>query len=218
MSFVDNYTSGDFGGISTGPSPDFPQAGTLDAVKAGGLGGLGNVSPLGLAGAAAAGGGLLYDLFKGNQPTPAESQLGIEQANFGTTGQSLVGTGQGLQSYLEQGTLPPAIQAQLELKQNAAKAALVQGAASKGQNPTALGNSGLSQDISSLDLQTLATKGTLEEQLFQAGTGLIQQGATFLNDQANINTTLAKIQEQQEADTTQAIMSFAKALGAVVAA
>jgi hypothetical protein len=215
MSFIDSSLTSTSGPIGTGLSPDFPTVADAGASSGGIFSG---INAGGALGAAAAGGGLLYDLLQGDQPTPAQQNLTALGTQLGGEGTSLVSEGQGLQSYLEQGTLPPAQQAALELKQNAAKAALVQGAASKGQNATPQGNSGLTQDINSLNLQTLATQGTLEEQLFTAGTGLINAGQGFLNTDVNVQDTLAKLDAQQQADTTAAIMGFAKALGGIIAA
>lgn len=211
MSFIDS---------SFNESSDFPSltAGGSSPAASGQSGGLfDNIKPGGALGAIAAGGGLLYDIFKGDQPTPAETNLTNEAASAGTQGQALLGQGQQLQSYLTSGTLPPNVQAQLDLKAAAAKAALIQGAANKGQNTSVLGNSGLSQDISTLGLEEQSVEGQLEAQLFQQGTGLISQGQQFLNTQSNIDMTMAKLQEQQEANTGNAIMSFAKALGGIFA-
>jgi hypothetical protein len=78
-----------------------------------------------------------------------------------------------------------------------------------------LGNSGLTQDLNSLGLQTEVEKGILEKQLFEAGNQLVTQGNTALGMEVGIQETLAKIDAKQQEDTTNAIMGFAKALGSM---
>ena len=168
----------------------------------------------GVGGIAALGAGI-YDIAKGNPNSPAQNNLIGLGGQLQGEGQGLLQEGQGLQSYLEQGTLPPAEQAQLELAQNAAKARLIQGAGSRGQNTNPMGNSGLTQDINSLGLQTLSEKGILEKQLFDAGQGLITEGTNALGMDAGIQEKLAAIDAQQQADTTSAITNFAKSLGSM---
>ena len=175
----------------------------------------GGGSPLaGLGGIAALGVGA-YDLFKGNPDSAPVQALGQEAAQLGQEGSALTQQGQGLQTYLEQGTLPPAQQAQLELAQQAAKARLIQGAGSRGQNTNPMGNSGLTQDMNSLGLQTETERGVLEKQLFDAGNSLISEGNQALGMEVGIQEKLAAIDAQQQQDTTNAIMGFAKSLGSM---
>lgn len=192
-----NWASGNLGSlVSGGSTPAAPGTGALGGV-----------------GALAAGGALAYDLLGGNPASAPEQALQNEAGQLGAEGTQLTQQGQGLQAYLEQGTLPPAQQAQLELQKNAAKARIIQGAGSRGQNTNPLGNSGLTQDLNSLGLQSEVEKGKLEEQLFQAGNSLITQGNQALGMEVGIQEKLAQIDAQQQADTTNAIMGFAKALG-----
>jgi hypothetical protein len=204
---------------SQGVSPQQAQAetsGNLSSLTSGGNNPTapgGTSSLLSLAGPLVAGGGLLYDLTKGDPASAPVNALTAEAGQLQNLGVSETSQGQGLQSYLEQGTLPPAQQAQVELAQNAAKAKLIQGAATRGQNTNPLANSGLTQDLNSLSLQSEVEKGQLEQQLFNAGQSLISSGQQALGMEAGIQEQLAKIDQQQQADTTNAIMSFAKALG-----
>jgi hypothetical protein len=174
------------------------------------LGALGNI-----AGPALALGVGAYDFLKGDPSSAPVQALTGEAGQLGAEGTSLTQQGQGLQSYLEQGTLPVAQQAQLELAQNAAKARLIQGAGSRGQNTNPMGNSGLTQDLNSLGLQTEVEKGQLEKQLFDAGNSLITEGNNALGMEVGIQEKLAAIDAQQQADTTNAIMGFAKSLGSM---
>jgi hypothetical protein len=223
MSFVDsgfdpnvNYTGGsptNLANIASGQGYNMTglPGNDISGSSSSGLGSsIGNI-----AGPALAGGFGLYDIFKGDPSSAPVNALTAEAGQLGTEGTQLTQQGQGLQSYLEQGTLPPAQQAQLELAQNAAKARLIQGAASRGQNTSPTGNSGLTQDLNSLGLQTEAERGALEKQLFDAGTSLISEGNTALGMETGIQEKLAAIDAQQQQDTTNAIMGFAKSLGSM---
>ena len=174
------------------------------------LGNIGNV-----AGPALALGVGAYDIFKGDPTSAPVQALTGEATQLGQEGTALTQHGQELQSYLEQGTLPPAQQAQLELAKNAARASTIQGAASRGQNTSPSGNSGLNQDLNSIGLQTEVEKGALEKQLFEAGNSLITEGNQALGMEVGIQEKLAAIDAQQQADTTNAIMGFAKSLGSM---
>jgi hypothetical protein len=78
-----------------------------------------------------------------------------------------------------------------------------------------MGNSALTQDLNSLGLQTASEKVAQEEKLFQAGQGLIHEGNAALGMEVGIQEQLAKIDAQQQQDTTNAIMGFAKSLGSM---
>jgi hypothetical protein len=101
------------------------------------------------------------------------------------------------------------------MAQNAAKARIIQGAGTRGQSTDPRQNSGLTQDINSLGLQTEVERGALEKQLFDAGNSLISQGNQALGMEIGIQEKLAQIDAQQQADTTNAIMGFAKSLGSM---
>jgi hypothetical protein len=206
-----NLTGNDYQDPTGGSQSPFPNIASSGAAGAGGLlGNIGNVAGPGLALGVGA-----YDIFKGDPNSAPVNALTGEAGQLGALGSHLTAEGQGLQSYLEQGTLPPAQQAQLELAQNAAKARLIQGAGSRGQNTNPMGNSGLTQDINSLGLQTEVERGALEKQLFDAGNQLITQGNQALGMEVGIQEKLAAIDAQQQQDTTNAIMGFAKSLGSM---
>jgi hypothetical protein len=182
---------------------------------------LGSGSGINLGNIATAGGGIAalgfgaYDIFKGNPDSAPQQALGQEAGILGQESGTLLQEGHGLQSYLQQGTLPPPQQAQLEMAQNAAKARIIQGAGTRGQSTDPRQNSGLTQDINSLGLQTEVERGALEKQLFDAGNSLISQGNQALGMEIGIQEKLAQIDAQQQADTTNAIMGFAKSLGSM---
>ncbi len=189
-------------------SPD--PAGSGAAGGGGGLSGLGN-----LAGPLVAGGALAYDLFKGNPASAPEDALKRDAGNLEALGASQVTQGQSLEGYLTSDTLPGPQAAGLEMAQNAAKARIIQGAAGRGQNADPRANSGLTQDLNSLSLQTETEKGVLEKQLFDAGHSLVAEGNQALGMEVGIQEKLAALDAKQQADTTNAIMGFAKSLGSM---
>lgn len=209
MAFDPNFNLTDPTGGNQTPSLDGNIA-SGSAASAGGGGSLGNI-----AGPALALGVGAYDIFKGDPNSAPVNALTSEAGQLGAEGSALTSQGQGLQSYLEQGTLPPAQQAQLELAKNAARASTIQGAANRGQNTSPMGNSGLNQDLNSIGLQTEVEKGALEKQLFDAGNSLITEGNQALGMEVGIQEKLAAIDQQQQTDTTNAIMGFAKSLGSM---
>jgi hypothetical protein len=205
-----NLTSNDYQDPTGGSQSPYGNIAGSGSSTGSMLGNIGNI-----AGPALALGVGAYDIFKGDPNSAPVNALTGEAGQLGSLGTSLTQEGQGLQSFLEQGTLPGPQQAQLELAQNAAKARLIQGAGSRGQNTNPMGNSGLTQDINSLGLQTEVEKGALEKQLFDAGNSLITQGNQALGMEVGIQEKLAAIDAQQQQDTTNAIMGFAKSLGSM---
>lgn len=212
MAVDPNFNLTDPTGGNQTPSLD----GNIASGSTASAGGGGMASSLGnIAGPALALGVGAYDIFKGDPNSAPVNALTSEAGQLGAEGSALTSHGQGLQSYLEQGTLPPAQQAQLELAKNAARASTIQGAATRGQNTSPMGNSGLNQDLNSIGLQTEVEKGALEKQLFDAGNSLITEGNQALGLEVGIQEKLAAIDAQQQADTTNAIMGFAKSLGSM---
>ncbi len=179
----------------------------------GGGGNFGNIAA-GLGGAAALGVGA-YDLFKGNPDSAPVQSLKGEAGLLGNEAASLVTQGQGYEGFLQSGTLPGPQQAKLEMAQNAAKARIIQGDAKRGQNTDPMHNSGLTQDLNSLSLQTESEKVAQEKALFDAGQSLIKEGNTAMGMEVGIQEKLAEIDAKQQADTTNAIMGFAKSLGSM---
>jgi|HubBroStandDraft_2_1064218.scaffolds.fasta_scaffold00003_55 hypothetical protein len=164
-------------------------------------------------GAGVAGGALLYDIFQGNQPTQQENTLSGAASAAGAQATSLTQQGQGLESYLTQGTLPPALQAAVDQKVAAAKASTVQQAANTTGNANPTQNSALTQDLNFQSEQGLTLQGQLETQLAQTGQGLISSGAQYAGLQNQDLIALGQAQQQQQAATGQAIAAFAGALG-----
>lgn len=158
---------------------------------------LGGVSKA--AGVAVSGGLLGYDLLKGNPTDPNQKVL---QAQAG----QLSAEGSQLESYLKNGTLPPALQAQLKQATDAEKARIISGYASRNQPTDPNQNSALAQELNAVDTNAIAAMAQTQIQLLN--TGINETGMS-----TQLYETLVKLDQNQNQDTMKAIQSFAAALG-----
>jgi hypothetical protein len=152
-----------------------------------------------VAGVAAAGAGLGFDLLKGNPTDPNQKML---QAQAG----QLSAQGQQLESYLKNGTLPPALQAQLKQATAAEKARIVSGYAARNQPTDPNQNSALAQELNAVDTNAIAAMADAQIQLLN--TGIKETGMS-----TEIYNILTKLDMQNNQQLMQAISSFAAALG-----
>jgi hypothetical protein len=153
-------------------------------------------NPLGVA---AGGAGLVGSLLQGNKSSgPAQNALTAEAPVLQQQGNIL-------QSYLQSGTLPPALQAQLDQQIQADKARIISNHAAQGRPTDPSQNSALAQELNNVDMQALAAKGQTEAQLYQQGLADIQLSTQLM-------TTLATFDRQDQQAVTQALMNFAKAM------
>jgi hypothetical protein len=221
-----------------GPGSATPAAGAPAAAPAAApagstnlLGQLGNFlgSPTGKGLQAVLGAGTLgYDLYSQNQTAKADAasitnlqnQANSQAAAANAAAAPVLQQGQLLTSYLTSGTLPAPIQAQLDQATAAAKAGIIANAGARGVSTDPTQNSALAADLAAADQQALATKGTLESQMQQAGTQMIQQAnsliatglkATQMDSQ--LQEYLLSLDNQLSQQTGQAISNFAAALG-----
>jgi hypothetical protein len=153
-------------------------------------------NPLGIA---TAGGLLGYDLLKGN-PTDPNQKVLQQQAG------QLASQGQQLQSYLTSGTLPPALQAQLNQATAAEKARIVSGYAARGQPTDPNQNSALAQELNNVDTNAIAAMAQTQIQMLN--TGLQETGLS-----TQLYETLVKLDQGQNDQLMKAIASMAAAFG-----
>lgn len=169
-------------------------SGITDSIMHPTLGGVGKV-----AGVAAAGAGLGFDLLKGNPTDPNQKALEGQAGQLGAQGQQLM-------SYLSKGTLPPALKAQLTQAVSAEKARIISGYAARGQPTDPNQNSALAQELNSVDTNAVAAMAQAQIQMMQ--TGLQETGLS-----TQLYETLTKLDQQNNQQLMQAISSFAAALG-----
>lgn len=151
-------------------------------------------NPLGIAaGVGALGANVLL-----NKPNPNIGNL-QGQAN------QLTQQGQQFMSYLQNGTLPPALKASVDQAANAAKARATANAAANGQSTDPTQNTQLAQELAQADMNALIAVGQLGEQLFQSG-------QSEINLSTQIYEKLIQIDQQQTANMGKAIAGFAAAM------
>jgi hypothetical protein len=150
------------------------------------------------AGIGVAGAGLGYEFLKGQQPPPYGPQLTQQAQQLGQEGQVL-------QSYLQSGTLPPALQAQLNQATAAAKARAVSNAAANGLPTDPSQNTQLASEFAQIDTNAVASMGGVQAQL-------LQQGLQATGISTGIYESLNGIYTQQNQALMTAIQSMAAAL------
>lgn len=160
-----------------------------------------------------AGGGLAYDVLKGNKTDPNQAQLQAEAPQLQAQGTALTQSGQQLQTYLTNGTLPPALQTQVSNAVAAAKAQIISNAAANGQSTNPTQNSALAQELAQADLNGLSMAGNLEQQLFQSGTQLLQTGVNETGLSTQIYEALVSMDKANNTQLMSSIASMAAALG-----
>ena len=138
--------------------------------------------------------GLGYDVMnQGNIPGMGAMAAEAQQAQR---------TGQELNSYINNGQLPPGFQASMNQATLAAKAQIRSKYAGLGMS----GSTAESQDLANVDVQAVAAQAQVAAQLLQSG---IQESGVA----SQLLSSITGINQTQEADTTQAIMNFAAAMG-----
>jgi hypothetical protein len=182
------------GGASGTATPGTASTGFFDSLTSGATNAV-TKNPLGIALSA---GGLGYSILEGQKVSANEQAL---QAAAGTQ----AGQGQQLSNYIQTGQLPPGLAAQVANATAAAKAAIISGYASRGQNADPSQNSALAQELSQVDMNALAMQGQLATQLLTAG---LQE--SNMSDQ--LYAQLIGIDQTQAKNTGAAISNFASAL------
>src|ERR1700722_460669 len=167
-------------------------------------------NPLGIAAAA---GGLGLSFLRGNQTDPNQKALQGEAPALQAQGAALTASGQQLQTYLTNGTLPPALQSQVTSAVQAEKARIISNHAANGENTNPTQNSALAQELSQADINGLNLAGQLEQQLFTSGTQLINTGLNETGLSTQLYEVLARMDQQDNKQLMQAIASMAAALG-----
>ena len=174
--------------------------------------------------------GLGYNLYSGyqtkqqinalaNQEQQASALVAQNAATANAAAAPELSAGETLQSYLQTGTLPTNIQAQVDQQVAGAKARIIQGYASRGMSTDPNQNSALAQDLANVGTQAQTLMGNLETQLQQAGTqmvttanNLLQTGVNATNISSQIPIAMQNLNIQLAQATSTAIASFASAL------
>lgn len=153
-------------------------------------------NPLGIA---AAGAGLGMNILKGNPTDPNAAKLKQQADQLGAQGEML-------RNYLSSGTLPPAMQQQLDQAKASAKARLVSNAAASGLPTDPNQNSALAASLNAVDMNAVAA-------MADAQLKMMQQGLSETGLSTQLYEMLVKMDRQNNTDLMNAIASFASALG-----
>jgi len=169
----------------------------------------------GVGGVAAAGAGLVQSfLNRNNVPGQAE----VNQINSAlSTLQSQTGImssqGQQLMTYLANGQLPPALQAQIDQASQAAKAQAASDMAARGLPSDPNSNQQLAQQYATIDQQALVSAGQLQQQLYSAGMSSVQTALQGTGLSLQTYLGLQQIYQNQSNQEQQSIGNLAQALG-----
>ena len=191
------------GGAATGGAGAGAETGMAELAGTEGSGGLmssiTNSVMKNPAGIAMAGAGLGYNILKGSQTS--QNEKNVQDIANGMNAQ-----GQQLQRYLQNGTLPPGMQAGLDNAKAAAKAQIISGYAARGQSADPNMNSALAQELAAVDTNSLELQGKI-------ATNLLQAGINETNMSANLFQALIQMDATQAKSMGSAISNFATALG-----
>ena len=151
-------------------------------------------NPFGAAGVAIAGGGLLYNMARGQAKYPEATAL---------TG--LEGQTQGMLADFRSGKLPPGYQIMIKQATEATNAATIQSYASQGKSTDPRLNTALARDLQANAENAIAMTAKLGETILKGGLETAQIDEGILN-------SLLQLDVSQTQATGQAISNFASAL------
>lgn len=137
--------------------------------------------------------GLGYDVLKSNTPLPGQTALNTEAVALSTQGTQL-------ESYLQNGTLPPGVQSSITQAADSAKAAIRSRYASMGGDTSAM-----EQDLANVDTQAATQGATIATQLLQQGVSETQLSSQLYGELLNLSVS-------QNAALGQGIAGLASAL------
>ncbi len=198
------------------PAPTAP-ASSIDSL-------LGKLSPSNLAsgavdsltknplGVALGAGGLGYSIYKGSQDTKNQKALTADAQTATANSNQMVQSGEALQQYLTNGTLPPAYQTQVDQAIKDAKTKAISNAAQQGLNTDPTQNTALATTLAQIDNQRGAMQTQVASQLFSSGQGLVNSGAQAAGLSGQLYQALVQNDTTQAANTGKAIAALAAAL------
>jgi len=166
-------------------------------------------NPLGVALGAA---GLGYNILTGQKNTKNQAALTTDANIAAQNSQQMVASGEALQQYLTNGTLPPAYQQQVDQAIADAKTSAISNAAQQGQNTDPTQNTALAATLAKIDASRAGMQTQVATQLFSSGTSLVQSGATAAGLSGQLFTALVQNDTTQAANTGKAIATLAAAL------
>jgi hypothetical protein len=166
-------------------------------------------NPLGIALGAA---GLGYNVLQGQKNTRNQDALTAD-ANVATKNSNeMIQSGEALQQYLTNGTLPPAFQSQVDQAIQDAKTSAISNAAQQGQNTDPTQNTSLAASLAKIDAQRPNMQAQVASQLFSSGSSLVSAGGAAAGLSGQLFQSLVANDTTQAANTGKAIATLAAAL------
>ena len=166
-------------------------------------------NPLGIALGA---GGLGYNIWQGQKNTQNQDALKADANAATANSNQMVASGEALQQYLTNGTLPPAYQTQVDQAIKDAKTTAISNAAQQGQNTDPTQNTALAATLAKIDASKPGMQTQVASQLFASGSSLVQSGATAAGLSGQLFRPWSKNDTTQAANTGKAIATLAAAM------
>ena len=157
-------------------------------------------------------GGLGYNIFEGQKNTANQKALTADANTATANSNQMVSSGEALQQYLTNGTLPPAYQQQVDQAIQDAKTAAISNAAAQGQSTDPTQNTSLQQTLAKIDASRPAMQTQVASQLFSSGSSLVSSGQNAAGLSGQLFQALVSNDTTQAANTGKAIASLAAAL------
>jgi hypothetical protein len=166
-------------------------------------------NPLGtLLGAA----GLGYNIWSGQKNTQNIDALKADAQTATGNSNQMVASGEALQQYLTNGTLPPAYQTVVDNAIKDAKTSAISNAAQQGQNTDPTQNTALAATLAKIDASRATMQTQVATSLFSSGQGLVNSGISLAGLSGQLYQALVANDTKQAADTGKAIATLAAAL------
>ena len=157
-------------------------------------------------------GGLGYNILSGQKESGNQKALSASAQKASADSDKMVASGEALQQYLTNGTLPPAYQQQVDDAIAAAKTTAISNAAAQGQPTDPVKNTALAATLAKIDASRAGMQSQVAAQLFSSGSSLVSAGQTAAGLSANLYESLVRNDTAQAANTGKAIANLAAAL------
>jgi len=188
--------------------PSSPIADLLDKAGSGAMKSL-TSNPLGILLGA---GGLGYNIYAGQQATKNQTALTADAQAATANSNQMVQSGEALQQYLTNGTLPPAYQTQVDQAIQDAKTSAISNAAQQGLNTDPTQNTALAASLAKIDASRAGMQVQVAQTLFSSGSSLVSAGQSAAGLSGQLYSTLVQNDTAAAANTGKAIATLAAAL------
>lgn len=156
--------------------------------------------------------GLGYNIYSGQKQSANQSALATDAQQATANSNQMVASGEALQQYLTNGTLPPAYQQQVDNAIADAKTAAISNAAANGLPTDPTKNTALAATLAKIDELRAGMQAQVAQTLFSSGSSLVSAGQSAANLSGNLYQTLVQNDTASAANTGKAIATLAAAL------